>query len=479
MKHLNTNIKLIIVSVMAIVPGLTIAAVPHAFTSGDPIVASEMNDNFNDLDSRATSHDTGFGVHETRLNALDARGNAGEATLIDHEFRIVAIEAGNTGQQGQTVAVDCIADPEALRNLAVQTVAAVDGVDFTFYALPGDKTTYMLTGFCNGPVSLINRRNVELIGARSDKTLDGIRLPGLITVNPFATVGVYTSNVSIHHLTLDALNYVAGSGNPWGSGISNLSVGQGSVVKVHDTDLKGSDWGLDVWKNSYAKTYQNVTITEFNGTGAGATWGAHVELRNAITVTGRVGTTETYPAALGVYNGGTIDFKGGGVVTPATGGSAIQSYAFSAFHGSTIRVRGNAATLQGDIESGANSTARVQDGATITGNVDVYDGSYLRMQNITQSGGYIWTGRNGTLRIDGASTVDVTGFYFSGQLGSSIGIRDSASVTAPAINLDHNATLYYRDTVNLNNSPIDCQSQVNQVGNFGGTPTGVLFGTCP
>jgi hypothetical protein len=231
--------------------------------------------------------------------------NNAKAAVNDNDTRISAIEARFGNQQNQEVNVDCNADADALKNLTIQ-----------------DKTTYLLTGICNGPITIFRKRNVVLKGASSDKTVDGVQLPTGIVSNPFAAIGIYESIAELRDLTADASNYVAGTGNPWGSGVSTVAVAQNSSARIYNTDIKGGDWALDVFRNGYARTHETVTITGFNEFGISAYYNSHVEVLNDITVTGRVGTTDTFPSAISAGFSAAIDIRGGGTLTSPTGGAS-------------------------------------------------------------------------------------------------------------------------------------------------------------
>ncbi|MGD2173463.1 MAG: hypothetical protein PVI70_19375 [Gammaproteobacteria bacterium] len=383
------------------------------------------------------------------------------SAVNDNDARITAIEAMLGNQQNQEIDVDCNLDADALKNLTIQ-----------------DHTTYLLTGICNGPVTIYRKRNVVLKGASSDKTQDVVQLPPGIVANPFAAIGIYESIVELRDITADSGNYVAGSGNPWGSGVSTVAVGQNASARIYNTDIKGGDWGLDVFRNGYVKTYETVTITGFNENGVSAYYNSHVEVANDIIVTGRVGTTMNYPTATAAGYSSVIDIKGGGTIASPTGGSSQYGspVVIGAYNAGVVRVR-SAITLEGGVEIGAGSLLRM-DAGILTGNIDCYDSSHCRLQNISHSGGYVWAARNASIRIGGSSTIDTTGTGFTSTLGANIGVRDSASVTATSIQIRKNATFYTGGNPNLNNSPIFCDSRSDQV-NEGGSPANVDLTGCP
>ena len=419
-------------------------AVTNTFQPDTPATADSVNQNFLDV--------------ENAVNDNDARITTNTTNIDGHETRILALE-GLTGVTLQSVPIDCNADSNALINATIN-----------------DNTSYLLTGMCNGPIIIFRKRNVVLQGASNNKTLDGVQLPPGIVSNPFAAIGIYESIAELRDLTADASNYVAGTGNPWGSGISTVAVGQNASARIYNTDIKGGDWALDVFRNGYAKTYETVTITGFNEFGIKAFYNSHVEVLNDITVTGRVGTTVSFPNAVTARFGSVLDIRGGGTITSPTGGASLSTYSIGAYNAGVVHVR-SAITLNDGFEIGQVSHLRMEAG-TISGNISCYESSHCRLRNVNQSGGEVWVARNGTLRVDGTSTIDTTGFLFRSTLGSNIGIRDSANITAPSIQVRSNATFYTQGCPDLNSSPINCDSQADQIV-LVGTTINVAFGTCP
>jgi hypothetical protein len=90
MTHLKPALKSILICALLVMPGLSVAAPPHVFSSGDPILASEVNGNFTDLDTRAadletqaTDLETRATDLETRATDLDTRVGTVEATVLN------------------------------------------------------------------------------------------------------------------------------------------------------------------------------------------------------------------------------------------------------------------------------------------------------------------------------------------------------------------------------------------------------------
>jgi len=65
MAHLKVTLKLILFCLISAIPVMPAGAVPNTFSTGDPILASEVNGNFTDLDTRLDTNDS-------RLTSLEA-----------------------------------------------------------------------------------------------------------------------------------------------------------------------------------------------------------------------------------------------------------------------------------------------------------------------------------------------------------------------------------------------------------------------
>jgi hypothetical protein len=373
-----------------------------------------------------------------------------------------------------------------------------------------DNTTYTLSGMCNGPIEVWKKRNVVITGndVTGAKT-DGIFLPGGLTTNPWSALGVWESSAEIRHLTIDASNYVAdGAGYLWPNpgALSAVEVGQMAILRIYDVDIKGGDYGLNVYRQSYAKAYSNVNITGFNLTGVSASNAAHVELSQPITVIGlSSGSTKQSAGAVSAERNSHVEIKNGGAFTAPVHSSPRYPYSLSAnengsirvkeggtsanftsnlsaYSGGSIRVDGNATIAATDVDdeaisAGMGGIIRIAN-SSITGGVWSGENSTVRFENSSQSGGYIQLARNGTFRTGGASSINTIGFHFAGSTGASISLRDTTSVAGSPLNLSQYATVYIRDTVSFGGVGITCQSQVNQV-SFGANNTiGDLDG-CP
>jgi hypothetical protein len=382
-----------------------------------------------------------------------------KSVVNDIDARVTTIEGGST-----EIAVDCSADVNALLNATIN-----------------DNTTYTLNGMCNGPIEVFRNRNVVIQGVDTNTKTDGIILPTGITVDPFAAIGVYESSIELRNLRLDASNYVSNS-YPWGATyVAALNVGQQSIARVYDVDLVGGDYTLSAFRNAYVKTYSNVTVTEFNIGGISASYNSHVELNQSIQVVGSASTTSTNPEAVSASYNSSIDIKEGGTFTIPGSIPQFESYAIGAFHNASIRVRDSGTTnINGDVGAGHSSVIQIDGGTVLVGAIDAWDSGVIRFRDSSQSGSYVSAVRLGLVRIYGSSSINTTGTGFGAGQGSSIGIRNTATVTSDSpIFITSNSTLYIRDTVDLGNVGITCQSQVNQVAiSVNATNIGSLAG-CP
>jgi hypothetical protein len=504
-KKLATRFALI--TFVAALPNISSAAVPHTFAAGDPIRASEVNANNSDLDqrqtaveTRATVLETGDTASDTRITAVEGRATTLESGATASDTRLTTVEDRTSALESSVASlnvaidIDCTADADTFINTTI-----------------ADNTTYTLSGICNGPIEIWKKRNVVITGndVTGAKT-DGIFLPSGLTTNPYAALGVWESNAEIRHLTIDATEYVTdGAGYSWPNpgALEGVSVGQMAILRIYDVDIKGGDYALNVYRQSYAKAYSNVNITGFNLTGVSASNAAHVELSETITVIGLLsGSTNPSAGAVSASSNSHVQIRNGGTFTAPVHASpqfVYSLYAYdngsiivkdgatianftsqlSAYYGGLIRVKGNATIAATDAENeaisaGSGGIIRV-DNSSITGGVWSGENSTVRFESTSQSGGQVNAGRNGTFRTGGTSSIDTTGFGFSAGAGASISLRDTTSIAGGfPLNLSQYGTVQIRDTVSFGGVGITCQSQVNQVYFGANTTIGDLTG-CP
>ncbi len=334
----------------------------NTFNPGDPALASEVNDNFTEVQDSVNDNDA-------RINVLE----------------------GLAGINNQPIAVDCEANANAFLGLEIE-----------------DNTTYILTGTCNGPIEIFRKRNVVIEGDPAGVPKDdGIFLPPGLIVNPFAALGVYESNIELRDLTIDATNYVTNSYAFSGS-VSAINVGQHAIARIFDVDVEGGDYGIDVFRNAFVKTYQNVNVRNFNLYGVEAWGNSHVEFRDPIEVIGGAATTATWPYAIIAGSNGFIQVQEGGTFTPA--GSNIQpdsdSYSIGAYDNGVVQIKENGiSTLNGDVEAMRGAAVRILGGAVVTGYLGAWSGGIIRFEASSQSAGVIEAARNSTVRVRGGSTI--------------------------------------------------------------------------
>lgn len=114
-----------------------LAAVPNTFTSGSPALASEVNANFSNLDSRATDNANGITTLE---------GDVGTLTT-----RVAALEANDGGSDPyQFVAINCADKPAAL----AEALEATRNTTTRF--------SYTISGACDA-IEIV-RNDVKIVG---------------------------------------------------------------------------------------------------------------------------------------------------------------------------------------------------------------------------------------------------------------------------------------------------------------------------
>ena len=404
----------ILAAVILTQPGIA-NAVPNTFMAGDPIDADEMNANFTDL--------------EQRLAPIEDEDN-------------------------QIVAIDCDADVNALATATIR-----------------DRTTYVLTGMCNGPIEIYRKRNVIIEGDANGVKDDGVFLPPGLLDNPFAAIGIYESNAELRNLKVDASNYVTNN-YAWNSSVNTVGV-QVAVVRLYDTDIVGGDRGLSVYRTGWVKVYDDgngSSVKDFNIEGVSSSAVSHVELNAYIEVTSTLTSTEQYPAALASYNNSTIDVRNGGIFTSPNifdpdpnDSNGYYNYAIDAGFGATVHVRAstNTSEFNGHVEAYDSGIIRMLGNATIHGYLGAYGGSNIEVRDTDQDSGVITASRNSSLRIRNGSSIsgDISAsssshisIFDSVHSGSVINATDSSSVRINNSTFAGRISPRMSSTVNISNS---------------------------
>ena len=98
-----------------------VAAVPHTFTAGEAARAAEVNNNFNNLDTRVTAVETASGDNTTNVNGLEARVTALESfTQSSTDFDGFTVPFAADGAQ-KNVVVLLTVHPDNSRTYSVRS----------------------------------------------------------------------------------------------------------------------------------------------------------------------------------------------------------------------------------------------------------------------------------------------------------------------------------------------------------------------
>ncbi|MDC1286688.1 hypothetical protein N8198_02255 [Gammaproteobacteria bacterium] len=391
------------------------SAVPNTFTAGSPILAQEMNDNFTDI--------------ENRLAPLAASDN-------------------------QIVNIDCTVDANTLLNTTIT-----------------DRTTYVLKGMCNGPIEVWRNRNVIFEGDPAGVAKDdGIILPGGLTENPFAAVGIYESNAELRDLTIDASAYVTNA-YPFNATIAAVGVGQHAMARIYDVDIEGGDYGISVYRQSYVKTYDNVRVRNFNLYGVEAWGNSHAEFNNTIEVVGGSSTSSQTPETITAGTNSFVQIKNGGTFTPAGSGSGTENIALGVYDGGVIQIRGGAtiiSNLNGDVYAVRSGTIRVNANtdllnptAIFAGYIGAYDGGKIRIEDSEQTGNIVDSRRTSDVRIQGSiikgdvSSSDASNVLLqdgSTHSGGNISANRSASIRIDSSTFAGQISAHGTSTIDITSS---------------------------
>jgi len=505
------------------------------FVPGQPATAASVNQNFSELQDSVNDNDTRITTNsgDISTNTTDIGSNTaaigtnttniadnfslitGNTTDIANNFntldqRLIPLESGLNGVD---VPVDCsvaTGSPDALLNTTL---------------VPGN--TYVIEGFCDGPIQIIEPAGrYRFRGLNNDKTLDGISSPASETA--YYVVGAFGPvSARFDHLTISGTNYTSQTDGVW---VGTIYAEGNAAVTLYNTDITGGDGGI-FSDNAYVFIGPGVTVSDFGQTGLGAINNGFILSGGSsgpVTVEGAVGLnggTAGYREAMSAFRGGAIRLGAGGTFSAGTDDGSnpdFVSYAATAGETGALRIQNGTITITGLLEAGGNGSIRIEGGGTvndlINGDVTAYHGGHARIRRMTingavdasygssvyvrdgvingrvdgysastiivrdsdQSGGNVSSSQSSLVRFDGASTVDTSGFFFGAQFGAGIDIRNTTMVTADGpIDLTLNATLSLRDSVDLGNIGINCQSQANQV-SIGGTVTNVgSLASCP
>ena len=415
MTHLKPALKSILVCVVLVMPGLSVAGPTTVFETGGPIRASEMNTNFSNLDQR-----------------------------------LISIETSDN----EEIAIDCAADIDAFINTVV-----------------ADKTTYILTGMCNGPIWIEDRRSITIQGDGNGSKDDGIILKTGLIDPPYGALGVWDSKgIVLDNLVLSAANYVSKTYS-FGDNVATLSAGNQSKISASDVDFIGGDYSVNVYAQAMLRLGAGITVTGFNRGGLSASTGALIRTHDDITVTGIVDvSTDDYINAVSTVSNGIVQIRGGGTFSAGTttrvtdsSGFAIYPAAVWAGDNGTIQVLddSNPTVFDGAVETGYSAAIRIHGNTTIHGVLAAYHSSTIKVDDIVQDSGEVWAGDGGYLRIESSTITpgDTDGFDDSINLYRSGRARiNNSTLNLGGINISAFGftVLNLRGTTTLGTDGVDC-----------------------
>lgn len=312
------------------------ADVPHAFSAGQPASAASVNENFSNLDGRVSA-----------LEAVDP----------------------------VTVAVDCGADANALKNLTITK-----------------DTTYNISGACNGPI-YVEKDNVHLLG--TSNTTDSIVLAAGIEDSAVWAGGAY--NLQITNLFLDLTattteNYTAGI---WA---------RSAFVQVTDSRIEGGGTGINPFRGAIVRLNGTNSITEFANSGLRASDQSNINTRGPVILSS-TRTEDQYMKAVAVSRGANIDIRSGITVSVPT---TTDARAIDAESNALVLIRNSGTvSLTGDIRGDSGGNIKIEKGV-ITGEIKLNRSSSLRLDNgVAITGDVDTNDGSNVLMIGGSITGDI------------------------------------------------------------------------
>jgi len=288
------------------------------------------------------------------------------------------------------VRVNCADNSDALKNMELY---------------PGN--TYVLTGVCDGPVSVSQRAgHYRFVGDADGDKDDGITLPPGET--GYFTFGFYGPiHAELDNLIIDASNYSSAADDIWAAPVY---VENGATVEISHVDVVGGDGGIFA-DAAYVYIGDKVSVTDFRQTGIGSGNGGYTFISQPVTVAGANGEPGDYSEALSAYRNGILVVRRGGSFTAGTddgSNSDFERYSAIATDGGSLRVRNEGdIDLDGYIGAFRLGSIRIQTG-TLNGGIWSGDQSHVRVENLQQSGGDIEAWRGSGIRADYSNLSDGT-----------------------------------------------------------------------
>lgn len=364
----------------------TQAAVPNTFTAGSPASAAAVNQNFSDLDSRASA-----------LNV-----------------RVTALEGAAPIGPNQIVAVDCTSTPDFF-------------IGAQFLDSASDQTTYDISGTCNGPI-IIRKDDVVLNGVdgvSGTVPASRVTIPGALDFSTLASnergaisfQGAARGLVS--NLTVDGNNQMDPS-----SGSGTISVSD-SYVTLSDVRSEGSVYGVAPYRNAYLHAQGNFLVVD-DFVNSGLTVGQQSAFISDTTLT--INTTQTgggYVDGVEAFGAGFVDLRGDVTINVPDSSESLFSQALFSGDNSYVRVRNSSnVSITGGIFLLRNSAVRIDSGmldspvfasgdsyfecneaAQTGGNPVRIEASLMRLFNCDISSDEMQISAASTLRMDGGTTT--------------------------------------------------------------------------
>lgn len=325
--HRRITMKNKIIGLTALVSALSMANisyadVPNTFASGEPAVASEINENFSDLDGRITSLENVTGDSSTT-----------------------------------TINVDC----------------SVDTVSSALASAPAAGPLLInVTGRCTDTI-VIERSNISIIGTDTGATInyntavngnafDDI-LSGVINV-------VGAQNIVIDNLTL--INY--------GGGGIGLHAQAGSSVAVNNSTFENAYDGIVVQHGSNIKlTGSTVHLNTRSGLFISDQSNIQLASGNTITQTPHpLPGTNSWGVLVGRNSNMSVSGSGNNITNNTTGGT--NTWAIEVFQGGGFRANSGDLIVNGDASVTSSAHLELRSVA-LTGNVMVGSKGTLRLNN--------------------------------------------------------------------------------------------------
>ncbi len=386
--------QFLLFSTLALASSLSFAqgvAVTNTFTSGQPAVAAEVNQNFQDVVTGVNNNGTAIITNENNITANTGNITTNTNSITNNAVNISTNSANVSTLTSRVTALESAIDP-------ISTTLPVDCSSQTISSVIASAPAYGqltldITGACTETL-VITRDNISLVGTGAGAS---IAYDSEITNNEYrSSITNTVTLIGANNIIIDNMTLRDATTNGFSAGLRLLN---NASVLLKNSTIENTVIGI--WA-SHSSTVQmsGNTIQNNSSYSALITDAAVAEIRENNTLTGDNGV-----AGVGIYRNGTVRVQEG---TNTITNTSLTANAVEAFHGSQFRSERGTLTVNGGISAGTFSQVELRD-TVVTGNVLAFNQGTIRLRSTTGPvtiNGDLTINALGTLLTSGASSIN-------------------------------------------------------------------------